>query len=128
MKHCNVVQKLQTYSQTYFIKLKLKALSREMSTTANDASPNWDYHQHQGHMDQHQQIYSTFWVWFKHLTLEIECHCWTAPVECSAPQSFNTITSSCDASFWTPGSRLGGKKRFVGMKMLTRLQIWMTLF
>ena len=49
-----------------------------MSTSANDASLDWNYHQHQGHVDQHQQIYSTFWVWFKHLTLEIECHCWTA--------------------------------------------------
>ena len=64
-----------------------------MSTTANDASLNWNYRRHQGHVEQHQQIYSTFWVWFKHLTLEIECHCWTAPVECSAPQSFNNIIS-----------------------------------
>ena len=62
-----------------------------------------------------------------HLTL----HRWPParwkPGWIKAPQSFNNITSSCDASFWTPGSRLGGKKRFVGMKMLTKLQILMTL-
>ena len=64
----------------------------------------------------------------KLLTLETECHCWTAlwHAACSASQSFN-INSSWVATFWTPGSRLGGKKRFVGMKMLKKLQVLMTL-
>ena len=50
-----------------------------------------------------------------------------SPVACSVSQSFNDITSSWVATFWTPSSRLGGKKRFVGMKMLKKLQILMTL-